>query len=76
MTDKQYVKKTYALYEELALVSSSEDFDLDAFNDVHARILALHFCWLSNRRRRSWFAIASVCFILLMLAWVVYSIFF
>jgi len=74
MRDNKYLKRTNALYEELAKVASTEPFNFDAFNDVHARIMALHFAWFHGRRRRPSLMFYIICFLLTILAVIIYGI--
>lgn len=74
MTDRKYLKTMIYLSEELERAASAEPYDPDQYNKVIDSINSTNRVWLNSLRRRSWFAIASIIFISLMLAWIVYSI--
>jgi hypothetical protein len=76
MNDTEYLKQMIALTKELERVASFEPFDPVIVHSYSEAMGKIHRAWLQSRRRRSWFAIASICFLLLMLAWIVYSILF
>ena len=76
MTDRQFLKRMIALTGKLCDVYNVEPLDQEARLAVLDEMHETGARFNQSRRHRSWFAIASVCFILLMLAWVLYTIVF
>ena len=74
MTDIEYCKKLYILTDELERAAKASPFDPDTYNDVIARLNALHSCYIHSPRRRSWFAFASCIVLLIILLWIVYTV--
>ncbi|MBA7683429.1 hypothetical protein ES703_91793 [subsurface metagenome] len=74
MTDRQFLKRMFDLTVRLTDAVENDGYRSDAYNEVHKEISECAAKFNRRRRRRSWFAIAIICLVLLMLACIVYSI--
>jgi hypothetical protein len=74
MTDSEYLAEMIDLTTKLT--NACNDFGLrsDEYNAVLKDIAASAARFNRSRWRPSWFTIASICFLFLMLAWVIYTI--
>ncbi len=76
MNDRQFLQQMFDLTVKLTNAVENDGYRSDAYNEVLKEISEFGAKFNRRRRRRSWFAIASIFFVLLMLAWIVYSILF
>ncbi len=76
MTDRQYLKQMFELTKELERSASFEPFDPVIVHSYSEAIGKIHRAWLQSRRRRSWFVTFSICLLICLFAWIVYSILF
>ena len=76
MNDRTYMKVMVALGEDLEHVASADEFDQDAYDEVIQAINRTNLIWMGSRRRRNWFSILIIGFLLFCLAWIVWSAFF
>lgn len=74
MTDSEYLKKLIALGIDLERAGDARPYDPDVYNDIVARLNALHLCKFYSRRRRPWAALASCIVLLIVLLWIVYQV--
>lgn len=74
MTDRTYLKLMVALGEDLERAAAASPYDPDAYNKVIKKINRINKLWWRSRRRRHWFAKASLCFLIVVLAWAFYKI--
>jgi hypothetical protein len=74
MTNEEYHMELIDLTTKLT--NACNDFGLrsDEYNAVLKDIAASTARFNRNRLRPSWFTIASICFLFLMLAWIIYTI--
>ena len=74
MTDREYLEEMIDLTTKLT--NACNDFGLrsDEYNAVLKDIAASAARFNRSWWRPSWFAIASICFWFLMLAWAIYTI--
>ncbi len=74
MTDRQYLKQMIAYVQKLEHSAEAEPFDRQIFHDTVELMQAFNNVWKRSRRRRSWFAKASILFLLGVFAWLILSI--
>lgn len=74
MTDREYLEEMIHLTTKLTNACNNFGLRSDAYNAVLKEIAASAARFNDSRRRQPWFAIASVIFFSLLLAWIVYSI--
>lgn len=76
MTNKQYLEKMRALGLKRWAPDNAEPENAVECNKVIDEINRTNRAWLYSRRRRSWYSFLIILFMLLCLAWTVWSILF
>ncbi len=74
MTNEEYHVELIDLTTRLTNACNDFGIRSDEYNAVLKDITASAARFNRSRWRPSWFAIASICFVFLMLAWVIYTI--
>ena len=76
MTDRKYLKIMIAYGEELDRLNSADPVDQASIHNLFNSMARTNRCWWRNRRRRPWYMIFLICFLLYCLAWIFWSILF
>ncbi len=76
MTDRKCLKRMLELTEKLTNACNNEGYRSAVYNDVLEEISKFGDSFNHSRRRRPWYMIFMICFLLYCLAWIVWSILF
>ncbi len=74
MTDTEYLNQMIGINEELERIASNVPLDVEQWHNSIDEMHRVNNVWYHSRRRRDWFTKASIVFLALMLAWLLYSI--
>ncbi len=74
MTDRNFLKKMYAINHVLLELCKSKPFDQQGFDDCLLDMHHINQVWYLSRRRRPWPMILFILFLLFCLAWIVFFI--
>jgi len=76
MNKKTYIKNMVRLGEEFERIACSEQYDKDDWQSATDDFVRVNRLWNHSRRRRDWYSIFIIGFLLFCLAWVVWDLFF
>jgi len=76
MTDRKYLKEMLHLTVKLTDAANNFGYESDEYNAVLNQVFVSAARFNDSRRRRSWFVTFSLCVLICLLAWIVYTILF
>jgi len=70
MTEKDYLRKMHLLRDELGCANLAEPYDPGTHGDIVAKINNLNHLWYLSLRRRHWFFVVFIFFLLVGLSFI------